>query len=480
MQSFLGIARWCSIGIVALTVLWPYGVGWSADPAFEVVAGQRQLFMDDVGIERIENLQSTMHTPAKRGAVIRSPDPTKSVQIRTSPKWDPQQKLYKLWTLTIDEMLWESKDGLHWTPGPTPNTRVWLVVRDPHDDDPQRRYKGARLNQGFLASPDGVNWKSLDLPKVHSSDEGNLTYDPETRLFIHTVKRGGPHGRAVSAAISYDFETWDDIGPIFHADELDQVLGRERIRARFADPNLHDPPYNDPRVYNVDIYNMGVSRYESIYIGFPAMFHSTGPVPNYPNTVGFHHVQLTSSRNIKDWTRQGDRQPFIGPSHLGSGAYDLTQILPPSEPIVRDDELWFYYTGLKYRGSFRWEGKYPQGKSIPIPERNWDVSAVCLAVLRRDGFISLDGDHTGGTVTTRPFEAPGNDLFVNVDAREGEFQVELIDSASEVIARSDPVGGDLKSQKVIWQDGRSPQFAGKTVSLRFTVRSGQFYSYWIK
>ena len=42
---------------------------------FSVPAGQRQLFLDDVGIERLENLTRTLHQPSKRGAVVRSANP---------------------------------------------------------------------------------------------------------------------------------------------------------------------------------------------------------------------------------------------------------------------------------------------------------------------------------------------------------------------------------------------------------------------
>ena len=59
-------------------------------------------------------------------------------------------------------------------------------------------------------------------------------------------------------------------------------------------------------------------------------------------------------------------------------AYDLTQIIGPSVPLMRDDELWFYYSGLKYRDDF------PAGF-----KKDADGSAICLAVLRRDGFVSL-------------------------------------------------------------------------------------------
>ena len=45
------------------------------------------------------------------------------------------------------------------------------------------------------------------------------------------------------------------------------------------------------------------------------------------NTDGFHLVQLACSRDLKNWKRLGDRQPFIGASPRGGGAYDLTGVL---------------------------------------------------------------------------------------------------------------------------------------------------------
>ncbi len=57
-------------GIVALGMAWPGSMAWAADPAFQVPAGQRQLFLDDVGIAKIENLARTMHQPSKKGTSI--------------------------------------------------------------------------------------------------------------------------------------------------------------------------------------------------------------------------------------------------------------------------------------------------------------------------------------------------------------------------------------------------------------------------
>ena len=70
-----------------------------ADDTFKAQSGQRQLFLDDLGIERIENLTRSMHQPAKKGAVIRPnwPEGQTSLQTRSGPFWDPQDKVFKFW-----------------------------------------------------------------------------------------------------------------------------------------------------------------------------------------------------------------------------------------------------------------------------------------------------------------------------------------------------------------------------------------------
>ena len=42
---------------------------------FNIPCDQRQLFLDDVGIEHLENLTRTLHQPSKKGAVVRSAEP---------------------------------------------------------------------------------------------------------------------------------------------------------------------------------------------------------------------------------------------------------------------------------------------------------------------------------------------------------------------------------------------------------------------
>ena len=474
MFTFLRVSvTICASAVILFTVVSVHG-----QEVISMKPGCKQLFLDDHAVASIENLRRTMHRPQKRGAVIRSPNPGQTIQTRAAPAWDPDKKLYKLWVLGVDDKLWQSKDGLHWTAGPKPNLRTDLSVRDPLDADPARRFKAVLTSRGFAVSPNGIHWTKLDLPSIQSSDEGNLSYDPQQGLFIHTAKRGAQYGRAVAIATSRDFKTWTDLGVVFQSDDVDQELGVKNITARMADPTLPQTFHNDPTVYNVDIYNMGVFRYEGLYIGLPAMYHATGPVPNYPNTDGFHLVQLAMSRDLKHWTRLGDRKPFIGPSRIDSGAYDLTQLLPPSAPVKHGDELWFYYTGLKYRASFTYVGKYPDGESAPKPGLDRDAGAVCLAVLRRDGFISLDAASDGGYVLTKPLEIDGEQLLLNLDTGQtGSAMVQLLDNSGKVLADSQPISDDEVRLPVRW---KKPVDLKGIVQLKIHLKDASLYAFWME
>ena len=461
-------------------------------PEFRVSLGQRQLFVDDHGVRKIDNLKRTIHQPDKRGAVIRTGNPSQTIQTRTAPVWDPAEKVFKLWVMSTDQSLRLSSDGLHWVAGPQPSLPVSHVVYDPRDADPGRRFKAALLNEGFAVSPDGVQWTKLDVPKIKSSDEGNFSYDAKHGLFIHSVKRGSSFGRSVAIATSRDFKTWRDYGVVFHTDELDQKTGRQRIAERLANPALKQTEYNTPEHYSVEVYNMGVFHYEGVYLGLPSIYHHTGKVPpswpgfaklrlsptirdnvaKYGDYTGFYHIQLAASRDLEHWQRVANRQPFLEASPLGAGAYDIQTIIGPSAPVVREDELWFYYTGIK-NYAFITSGGEPSYDDYLA-----DKGAICLAVLRRDGFVSLRATEEAGTILTQPFELAGTRLFVNSDAGGGEVRVDVLDDRNQALATSAPIARDLVRGEVSWKQGSLGGLTGRSVSLSFTLRKADLFSYW--
>ena len=348
----------------------------------------------------------------------------------------------------------------------------WVVqIEEDPDAEPDRRFSGRGRFQtsDLTVSADGIHWRKLDCRSLPCGDTGMLSHDESTGTFIATLKEGemGPYGRSVALATSSDFEHWSGPDLVFHADQEDQELARQVIGERLANPKLNQPQHNVPAEYMVDVYYLGVSRYEGLYVGMAAFFYHTGNVNE--NSDGFHHIQLTCSRDLRNWVRLGDRKPFIGPSEVGSGAYDMTQILPPSRPVLVDGELWFYYTGIKYR-------------SAP-PDADEKRGAIHLATMRRDGFMSLDADGEGGTVTTNSFVPGSPILYVNVDAGhdslQGSLLVEVVDAEGSVVARSREVRGDQPRYPVQWESGHLQVHMHRPIQLRFKLRNAAFYSYWL-
>lgn len=296
----------------------------------------------------------------------------------------------------------------------------------------------------------------------------------------------------MAIATSRDFNNWQDYGVVFHADAEDQETGRRVIGTRLTNPNLRQTEYNTPEHYSIQIYNMGVFLYEGIFIGMPTVFHHTGKVSTdwhgfdkmnlspyilglvqaHGDYTGFHHVQLVCSRDLRNWIRLGERKPFIDTSPLGGGAYDTQTMRGPSSPLERGDELWFYYTGCK-QYAFISSGNDPSYEDY-MP----DAGAVCLAVLRRDGFMSLDADGQEGTLLTQPFKVNGKELFLNLDAEGGELSVEILSLNGAPLATSTNIRGNHTAIQIQWKEGKLAELLGQKVYLRINLRQTQLYSYW--
>lgn len=487
----------------------------------------RALFFDDSHVAELKHLTRTMHQPQKRGAVLKPERGLREkwLQIRSAPMWIEAEGLYRMAFLSLSgsqaDTLWAtSRDGLKWQrpikdePGAASTNKVVVrdplpkfaepsnIVFDPDDKDPTRGYKALVGAEGRLpaVSEDGSSFRLISDRVINSSDESQLLYDRQRRRFVATLKHFNPFGRAVGLSTSEDFATWTTPRLIFGADEEDQLRAHDVINARIKDPAYApvlmdpEPPVSkSPRTalatWSADVYNMAVFPYEDLWIGLPAIFYRTGLDANKTNTDGFHEIQLAYSHDLANWKRAGDRRPFIGPSPTAPGVFDRTQLLPTSQPISRGDELWFYYTGMKWRDS-QYElnrDRSPRPRSEWRPEEIADFDegsgAVCLAVLRRDGFVSLDAGKTEGYLLTKPIKIEANTLYLNAAAADGLCAVAVLENGEPVagfgVNDCLPIKTDAVQAAIGWRAAELRQLHGKTVQFKITLRSASLYAFWI-
>ena len=141
---------------------------------------------------------------------------------------------------------------------------------------------------------------------------------------------------------------------------------------------------------------------------------------------------------------------------------------PAADCLVVGDKLYFYFSGRAMCSQF-WDGSANTG----------------LAVLRRDGFASLDAGATPGVLTTRPVCFQGKRLFVNAAVNRGELAVEILDHQGRTLApfaRANclPLTLDKTLAEVKFQGADDlSSLAGRPVRFRFHLRNGSLYAFWV-
>lgn len=415
--------------------------------------------------------------------------------------FDPDDQRFKMWYLAgFDDGFGyaESSDGIHWVrpnldvvPGtnrilePIPGfcrdgATVWLDHGAVHRDERYKMFAYYRNGTGswpraypeppakkmgnLYTSPDGVHW-TLRGQTGECGDNTSFFYNPFRGTWTFSVRTNNPQaGRTRSYREQHHFlDDWSRGDLVYWAGSDEHDL---------PDPELHFAP---------ELYKIDCVAYESILLGMFAVY--LGP----PNAEAYERkipkcIDLYAgfSRGDLDLERP-DRAPFLGCSRV-PGAWDSAYLhIAGGVCLVVGDELWFYYGA--------WSGDSPAQGTGP-----YAGGSTGLAVLRRDGFASMEGPGTTmghraalepGTLTTKPLRFSGRHLFVNADARPGALRVEVLDSDGHVVAPYDrascrPVGGDSTKHRVSWEEADDvAALAGTPVRLRFSLDAGALYSFWV-
>jgi hypothetical protein len=97
--------------------------------------------------------------------------------------------------------------------------------------------------------------------------------------------------------------------------------------------------------------------------------------------------------------------------------------------MVVGDRLYFYF------GAWSAETKKTRTcKFAPACSTVYAGGSTGVAMLRRDGFASMDAGKTPGVPTTTAISFKGRYPFVNVEAKAGELRGEVLDTDGRVIA----------------------------------------------
>lgn len=466
----------------------------------------RQLFVDDFLIESTD-LNRRYHQPVKYSGnpVFTAQTPGEiegsSGAVKSSVYlghggvfFDPTDRLYKMFYVagwrgglglatSTDLIHWTRPElglaggnlllvsGWNWT-GPEIKTAgtdncVWL---DLSASNPAERIKfltcwahvsPEQLPKNFTHSiqvGDGRIW-SEGRPTGIAGDYCSFFHNPFRKVWVFSIKQDGPRGRCRYYCENPDFlqgADWSKSVYWTNADHLDA-----------PEPQGSCPSSGE----TTQLYSLNAVAYESIMIGMHYILR--GPsneicaTGNYPKLID---IAIGFSRDGFHWHRP-DRHPFIASSRT-AGTWDRGYLHSTAGVcLVSRDRLVFPYTGFSGVGRDGCQGMY-HGASIG------------LAMLRRDGFASMDADAKTGTLTTRLLTFSGRYLFVNVDCPHGELRVEVLDEDGRGIVpfsagNCEVISTDQTLKPVNWKGGDLSTLAGKPVKFRFHLIRGSFYAFWV-
>jgi len=468
------------------------------------VDNTRQLLLDDHVVDDVWGCRRTVHPPVKHAdnPVIRSESLTVHPIVQGTVSYDPMRGGFRLWSRqwhlarekydqSLVQNYFESEDGIRWTApdlqlvefnGSQANNLMLgdkgVIYGDPSvvKVPPRLRSRGKyAMLYGFVReklapgehhsmqdriawSDDGIHWKDQDEnPVFHARNDTfcNIVYNAERDVFM-MYRRASVNGhqiRRIAYSESKDLITWTQPVVILRPDELDPSM----------------------------LYGMPVTRYQGVYIGLLQMFY--GPpldsaLPEVSELKQSHiDIQLAWSRDGIRWQRHPQRPIFLGnglPGSYDSGQIGACQGLPELH-----NEIYIYYRADAALHRKEDLMKNPSGQ-------------LCLAKLRKDGFVSLDAP-TQGYMLTKPLLCPGGKLHINAKTQPGGFvrvavrrgdgeqdgnwlQGWTFDEGDDFV-----FSGDSTDAMLRWETKESfDSLQGQSIRLHVWMMKAALYSFWFE
>jgi hypothetical protein len=454
------------------------------------VGTRRELFVDNLLIDRLTDLTVQSHEPRPAGVAVRYDLPHEdplACFYTTVLKDGEHFRMYYRGARPAEHHSMtcyaESKDGIVWVKpelglvevNGSSRNNVILFEGDSFcpfiDDRPgvpaEERYKAnVEVKEGLVGfvSADGIRWRRLpgilvprSLPNHFDSQNVMFWSAAEGRYVLlarymvggDSERAGGM--RATARATSPDFRSWSPPVPMTYGDTA------STRPAQHLYVNQTTPYFRAPHLYlslaaRFQRGRRALGEEQAARLGLTA---GTGGADDISDTVLL--TSRAGSATYDFLRRESFIRPGIGASHWVSRSnYAALGVVP---------------TG-------------PAEISVYV-QRNYGQRSAFLErlTLRTDGFASVRAGYGGGELLTKPLRFEGRALEVNLaTSAAGSLRVEVQDADGSPIpgfalADSEEMIGDEIERTVSWRG--NPDLAsqrGRSIRLRFVLRDADLYS----
>ncbi|MSV29085.1 MAG: hypothetical protein EXQ52_10140 [Bryobacterales bacterium] len=500
--------------VIIAPLLFP-GAAMAAEGDLAPIGLQKQLLVDDHVIAEKRNAIRVLGKPRKAGIVMAPSVPTDFDPVRKFPEglpktggydefgrrtsvvWNDQDRKFQMIYRAAGESYTgyaESEDGIRWTkPLVSPDGGNNLITHrganhgtfyeasfmiDPtvpwgHPEKYKAAFNPGNTQCAIGHSADGVHWRSYNDGKSvtgRAADTFNqILWDPIAKRYMLVTRTdlGANGGRQESRATR-----------VMAHEKGNDLLASPDAWKTLATVNV-DHPENRKSPLGVPLLqmeSMNVWVYENVYFGLMHVL-TAGELTGAGGKVSVKDPDKRAEADVidyyigtsrdgvnydKSWVYAGT--PFVerGPD----GSFDKGLLQPTPEIITRGDEHFIFYTG-----------QYNQHHSPAAAKRL--TGRIGLAKLPLDRFIGQRAGDTIGAVTTKAFKLEGDRLEVNIDAKNGWLQVEVLNESGNVIpgyaARHN--GADELRLAPAWKAGSLSKLQGTTVKLRFILQNATLYAF---
>lgn len=492
----------------------------AADDSPIQLGSDAHLFIDDAGISRMSNITFVVNPPVVLKVVLRKEYPWENPSEYTNIL-DDGTGVYKMYYMNnfrpiSNVALATSTDGLNWEKpnfgavefngskdnnvvmSGFPNYPGGTVMYDPHDPNPEMRYKyltnyGADNKENtpsaegvvMYTSPDGIHFtkQEIQLFPYQIDAQGVLAWDYNIEKYVGYFRGGkGPiGGRAVVRAVTdKPLEPWPftyNPNPHFEGDN------REMPHFTIELPTVLSTDTKDPS--DSDLYNSQVFVYTwapKVYFAFPTCYYHyrqtrerTFLSPDREGgNKGVGEVQLAVSRDGITWKR------YRRPAYIKHGWHGDQYTGWPwlFQGMLRNGNKIYHYGSLRTTGHGSIDLKSSKGSS----GRHNGFLAFEQKLHR---FVGAEFDYEGGSIVTEPLIFKGNRLVLNVDTGAmGEGHVALLNVDGKPIKNfsakdCDIINCDWLEKTVSWRFGDKDvgALAGKPIRLEFKMRGARLYAF---